>query len=155
MRIHLVSVGQKLDRWVNDAYQEYAKRLPSECALNLIEIPAGKRGKNTDIQRVVAQEGRKALAAVPQNSFLIALEVLGKSWDTPALARELDQWRAGGQDVALLIGGPEGLSEECKLAAKKHWSLSPLTLPHPLVRVIVAEQLYRAWSILSNHPYHR
>lgn len=155
MRIHLLAVGHKLDPWVNDAYTEYAKRMPSDCALNLVEIAANKRTKNTDLKRAVLQEGQRMLAAVPRNSFIIALDVLGESWDTPTLAKELESWRHQGQDIVLLVGGPEGLAPECKSIAKKHWSLSPLTLPHPLVRVIVAEQLYRAWSILAKHPYHR
>lgn len=155
MRIHLISVGQKLDSWVNEAYREYAKRLPGDCSLHLLEIPASKRGKNVDLKRAVTLEGQKMLAAIPQNSFVIALEVGGQSWDTPTLAQRLNDWRHMGQDIVLLVGGPEGLAQECKSVARQFWSLSPLTLPHPLVRVILAEQLYRAWSILVNHPYHR
>ena len=155
MRIHLLAIGQKLDSWVNQAYEEYAKRLPADCSLRLVEIPASKRGKNVDLARAVYQEGQKMMAAIPQNSFVIALEIGGQSWDTPHLAKQLDAWRHMGQDIVLLVGGPEGLAPQCKSLAKQFWSLSPLTLPHPLVRVILAEQLYRAWSILANHPYHR
>ena len=95
------------------------------------------------------------LAAIPAGSIVIALDVLGKSWSTEQLASQLDQWLASGQDVALLVGGPEGLSPACLQRADLKWSLSALTFPHPLVRIILAEQLFRAWSILSNHPYHR
>ena len=95
------------------------------------------------------------LAAIPKGCLVIALDVKGKTWSTDELSTQLDNWMAGGQDVALLVGGPEGLATSCLEAARVRWSLSPLTLPHPLVRVVVAEQLYRAWSILRNHPYHR
>ena len=95
------------------------------------------------------------LSAIPANCFIITLEIDGRPWDTQALSKQLHGWRSIGQDVALLVGGPEGLAPECQALAQQSWSLSPLTLPHPLVRVIVAEQLYRAWSILVNHPYHR
>ena len=129
--------------------------MPRECALKLIEISPGKRGKNADIARAMRDEGQRMLAAIPKGARVIALEVTGKTWSTEDLSKQLDQWLAGGQDIALLVGGPEGLSEEARAAAHQQWSLSALTLPHPLVRVLLAEQLYRAWSLLNNHPYHR
>ena len=155
MQIHLIAVGEKMPRWVQEGYSEYAKRLPAECALRLVEIPAGKRGKNTDIARAVRDESKRTLAAVPKGATVVALEVGGRSWSTAQLARQLGDWMGRGQDLALLVGGPDGLGEAARQAARQHWSLSPLTLPHPLVRVVLAEQLYRAWSILRNHPYHR
>ena len=155
MKIHLIAVGEKMPRWIQEGYEDYAKRLPGECSLKLVEIPARHRGKNADTARITRQEGQAMLDAVPKNCRVIALDVKGKAWSTPQLSQQLEQWMNGGQDVALLIGGPEGLSAECLAAAQGRWSLSELTLPHPLVRVLVAEQLYRAWSILRNHPYHR
>jgi 23S rRNA (pseudouridine1915-N3)-methyltransferase len=155
MNIHLIAVGDKMPRWVQEGYQEYARRLPPECALKLTEISARHRGKNADIVRITRDEGRQMLEAIPKGSRVIALEVSGRSWSTEDLSRQLENWMAGGQDIALLVGGPEGLAAECRARADQLWSLSPLTLPHPLVRVVVAEQLYRAWSILRNHPYHR
>lgn len=141
--------------WVNKGYNEYAKRLIADCRLKLIEIAPGKRGKNADLARIKREEGNKLLANIPKGCLVVALEVQGRSWSTEALSQQLDNWLHGGQDVALLIGGPEGLSDACVARADMKWSLSPLTLPHPLVRVLLSEQLYRAYSILKNHPYHR
>ena len=155
MKIHLIAIGDKMPRWVQDGYGEYAGRMPPECRLQLVEISARHRGKNADIARITRDEGRTMLDAIPRDSRVIALEVKGRTWSTEDLARQLENWMASGQDVSLLVGGPEGLSTECRERADQQWSLSPLTLPHPLVRVVVAEQLYRAWSILRNHPYHR
>lgn len=155
MHIHLIAVGEKMPGWVQQGYQEYAKRLPRECALRLVEIAPGRRGKNADIARALRDEGQRMLAAIPKEARVIALEVGGRAWSTEQLAAQLQDWMAGGQEVALLVGGPEGLSEEARALARQQWSLSPLTLPHPLVRVLLSEQIYRAWSILRNHPYHR
>jgi 23S rRNA (pseudouridine1915-N3)-methyltransferase len=155
MKIRLIAVGEKMPRWVQEGYGEYARRLPAECALELVEIGAGQRRKNADIARILRDEGRRMLEAVPRGSRLVALDVKGRAWSTEQLSAQLDRWMAGGRDLALLVGGPEGLSPECLEAAEQRWSLSPLTLPHPLVRVVVAEALYRAWSLSRNHPYHR
>ena len=155
MNIHLLAVGNKMPDWVNKGYNEYAKRLNDDVRLKLVEISPGKRGKNADLPRIKKQEGEKILAAIPKGSLVVALEVQGRSWSTEELSQQLDNWLHGGQDVALLVGGPEGLSEACVSRADVKWSLSPLTLPHPLVRVLLSEQLYRAYSILKNHPYHR
>ena len=155
MNIHLIAIGDKMPRWVAEGFQEYVRRLPPECSLKLREISARHRGKNADINRITRDEGRAMLGAIPKGSRTIALEVKGRSWSTADLAVQLQNWMASGQDVALLVGGPEGLAPECRERADQLWSLSPLTLPHPLVRVVIAEQLYRAWSILNNHPYHR
>ena len=141
--------------WVEKGYAEYAGRLPRECALHLLEIPAGKRGSHGDLARIVRAEGERLLAAVPTGSHLIALDERGQEWNTVELAEQLSGWLQEGRDVSLLIGGPDGLDAACRERAERRWSLSRLTLPHPLVRVIVAEQLYRAWSLLRNHPYHR
>lgn len=155
MNIHLLAVGNKMPDWINKGYQEYARRLQSDCQLKLTEITPGKRSKNVDLSRIKKAEGERILAAIPRGSLVVALEVQGQSWSTQELSRQLDIWMHGGQDVALLVGGPEGLSEACVNRADVKWSLSPLTLPHPLVRVLLSEQIYRAYSILKNHPYHR
>ncbi|MFM1892039.1 MAG: rRNA (pseudouridine1915-N3)-methyltransferase [Pseudomonadota bacterium] len=155
MNIHLLAVGEKMPRWVREGFDEFAKRLPPECALRLQEITPGRRGKGADLARAMREEGERMLAAVPKGARVIALEVEGRAWSTEQLAESLAGWLAGGQDLALLVGGPEGLAPACRARADERWSLSPLTLPHMLVRIVVAEQLYRAWSILHNHPYHR
>ncbi|MCC5852454.1 MAG: 23S rRNA (pseudouridine(1915)-N(3))-methyltransferase RlmH [Alkalimonas sp.] len=155
MKLLLIAVGSKMPAWVQTAYQEYARRFPRDLPLELIEIPAQKRGKNADIKRILQQEGEKMLAAVPKGARIVTLEVTGKAWDSPTLASQLSQWQLDGRDVCLLVGGPEGLAPECIAASEAKWSLSALTLPHPLVRVVLAESLYRAWSICTNHPYHR
>ena len=154
MRIRLIAVGERMPGWVSAGYREYAHRLPRECALTLKEVPLPKRGKRPDRARLRAQEGDKLLAAA-QGCRIIALDAGGQAPDSAGLARWLEDWLAGGRDVALLVGGPDGLAPDCLQAAERRWSLSPLTLPHPLVRVVVAEQLYRAWSLINNHPYHR
>lgn len=141
--------------WVNQAYADFAKRLPHECSLHLHEIEAGKRGKNSDITRLVNAEGERMLAVVPKNALCIALDVKGKQWSSRQLAQSLTAWMADGRDVALLVGGADGLASQCVARASLSWSLSKLTLPHMLVRVVLAEQLYRAWSISRGLPYHR
>lgn len=155
MRIHLIAVGTRMPRWVTEGYQEFAKRLPDECRLNLVEIDSGKRGKGADIQRAIRQEGENMLAAIPKDCQVIALDVGGKEWSTQQLCAELKSWLQSGRDVSLLVGGPDGLAESCLTRADRVWSLSQLTLPHAMVRIVLAEQLYRAWSMLHNHPYHR
>ncbi|HDX0970015.1 TPA: 23S rRNA (pseudouridine(1915)-N(3))-methyltransferase RlmH [Pasteurella multocida] len=153
MKIQLIAVGTKMPNWVTTGFEEYQRRFPKEMPFELIEIPAGKRGKNADIKRILEQEGKAMLAACGK-SRIVTLDIPGKPWTTEQLATQLEVWKNDGRDLSLLIGGPEGLSAECK-AAEQSWSLSPLTLPHPLVRVVVAESLYRAWSVTMNHPYHR
>ncbi len=141
--------------WIQAGYEEYAKRMPRECELSLKEISPGKRVKNSDVERIVKEEGERMLAAIDRDMHIVTLDMPGKAWTTIELSNALARWLSGGQNVALLVGGPEGLCSGVKQRAHESWSLSKLTLPHPLVRVIVAEQIYRAWSILQNHPYHR
>jgi 23S rRNA (pseudouridine1915-N3)-methyltransferase len=155
MRIHLIAVGTRMPAWVTQGYQDYAKRLPRECSLQLVEIPLGQRGKTRTAAQSRAEEGRQMLAALPKDCLVIALDVQGQAWSTETLADRLQQWLGSGRDVALLVGGPDGLSEDCLERAERRWSLSALTYPHALVRVIVAEQLYRAWTLSTGHPYHR
>lgn len=155
MKIHLLAIGVRMPDWVKTAYAEYAVRLPRECMLNLLEIAAGQRGPHADVARIVRTEGERLLAAVPAGSRLIALDERGQQWSTAELAERLANWLREGRDLSLLVGGPDGLDAACRNRAEGLWSLSRLTLPHPLVRVVVAEQLYRAWSLLHHHPYHR
>ncbi|MBS3832204.1 23S rRNA (pseudouridine(1915)-N(3))-methyltransferase RlmH [Proteus mirabilis] len=155
MKLQLIAVGTKMPDWIQTGFMDYLNRFPKDMPLELIEIPAGKRGKNADIKRILEKEGEQMLAAVGKGNRIVALDIPGARWDTPKLAEQLDRWKLDGRNVSLLIGGPEGLAPACKAAAEQSWSLSPLTMPHPLVRVVVAESLYRAWSITTNHPYHR
>ncbi|NQZ09951.1 MAG: 23S rRNA (pseudouridine(1915)-N(3))-methyltransferase RlmH [Algicola sp.] len=155
MKIQLVAVGSKMPDWVQKGYLEYERRFPKDFSLELCEIGAGKRGKNADIKRILQLEGEKTLAAIPKGNRIVTLEVTGKPWTTGQLAKNLESWQMDGRNVSLLVGGPEGLAPSCIAASEQKWSLSNLTLPHPLVRIVVAESLYRAWSINNNHPYHR
>jgi len=155
VKLQLVAVGTKMPDWVQSGFMEYLRRFPKDMPLELVEVPAGKRGKNADIRRILDKEGELMLAAMGKGNRVVTLDIPGQPWETPHLATQLERWKQDGRDVSLLIGGPEGLSPACKAAAEQSWSLSALTLPHPLVRVLVAESLYRAWSITANHPYHR
>ena len=155
MRICLLAVGQKMPGWVDEGFREYASRLRGDVKLELKEIPAARRTRNAQTRRMMQEEGERLLAAVPARAICVALDVTGRRSTTEALAEKLRDWMASGRDVAMLVGGPDGLSEDCLAAADARISLSDLTFPHPLVRVILAEQLYRAHSIVHNHPYHR
>lgn len=152
MRITLLAVGKKMPSWIDAGYQEYARRLTGPVRLELQEVAQIKEGSGTVVRD---KEGQKLIQSIPRNNKIVALDVKGESWDTPTLAKQLENWKGGGQDVCLLIGGPEGLSADCLANASQRWSLSNLTFPHPLVRLLVVEQLYRAESILNGHPYHR
>lgn len=155
MRIRLIAVGTKMPDWVEQGYGEYAKRLPRDCTVELVELPLGPRGKSSSTAVAMEREGQAMMAAIGKGDRVIALDVKGKAWSTEQLARNLDEWRMSGANYSLLIGGPDGLAPECLALAEAKWSLSALTLPHPLVRILVIEQLYRAYSILHNHPYHK
>jgi 23S rRNA (pseudouridine1915-N3)-methyltransferase len=155
MQIHLIAVGTRMPAWVTQGYEEYAGRLRGSCRLVLREIPAGKRTRAADLAQVQRDEGARCLAAVPAGSRVIALERAGQMRSTEQLAQAMEGWMGEGRDVVFLVGGPEGLDKTCLDRANETWSLSALTLPHPLVRVVLAEQLYRAWSILNHLPYHR
>ena len=144
MRLRLVAVGRRVPEWAAAAYREYTTRLPPELRVELIEIPTGKR-----------DEGARILAHVPAGAHVVALDERGHAWDTRGFAAELARWRSAGAPVVLIIGGPDGLTDDCRARAAQSWSLSPLTLPHMLVRVVLAEQLYRASTLLAGHPYHR
>lgn len=124
-------------------------------ALSLREIALAKRGKNADTKRLTSIESRALYAAMPARARIIALDIKGQSWSTEKLAANLEQWMGEGRDVGFMIGGPDGIAADINRKADTRWSLGPLTLPHPLVRIVLAEQLYRAWTITRNHPYHR
>lgn len=155
MIINIIAVGKKLPAWAVNGYNEYAKRMPSDYKLNLVGIPPIKHTKVISAQQIKQKEGERILAAVPKHSLIIAMDEHGKQCDTVKLSQQLQNWRENWQSVSLLIGGAEGLSTKCLKKAQLKWSLSSLTLPHAMVRVILAEQLYRAWSIITKHPYHR
>ncbi len=141
--------------WVDAGVAEYTKRLPAEFALQLSDVPLGRRGKGLDVEQAVRKETEALLARVRPQEHVVALEVSGLRVSTEALAQRLDAIRRDGRNLVLLVGGPDGLGDACLQRADEKWSLSALTLPHPLVRIVVAEQIYRAWTLLNGHPYHR
>jgi 23S rRNA (pseudouridine1915-N3)-methyltransferase len=155
MRLTVASVGQRMPGWVADGWREYARRMPREVPLELREIPLRKRSKNADIRRLRRDEGEALLSALGGDCRLVSLDPGGRLWSTEQLAERLEAWMADGVDIGFMVGGPDGLDDACLERSHERWSLGPLTFPHPLVRVILAEQLYRAWSITRNHPYHR
>lgn len=155
MRIRILAVGGKMPSWVGQGYQEYAKRLPRELALEVVELPLGHRGKGQDTERAIRKEGDQMLAAIADTDWVVALDLNGKEWSTEALAGQLQTWQMQGRNISLLVGGPEGLDSRCLARADQCWSLSRLTLPHPLVRIFLAEQIYRAWTVTQGHPYHK
>lgn len=155
MKIRLLTITHKIPSWIQEGYEDYAKRLPPTCALELIEIAAEKRTPHADLKRLTQREGEKMLAAIKPHHRIIALHVQGTLWSTEDLVEQLTHWQQDGRHIDLLVGGPEGLAASCLQKAEQRWSLSPLTFPHILVRLIIAEQIYRAWSVLNQHPYHR
>ena len=155
MRLKVIAVGTRLPEWQQQGYREYARRMPRELGMELTEIPSPRRGKGAHSAQAIDKESERMLAALGRNDYVVALDRPGTQLDTESLAGLLETWLGAGRDVALLIGGADGLSRGCRERAQLSWSLSNLTFPHGLVRLMVAEQLYRAWSILRNHPYHR
>jgi 23S rRNA (pseudouridine1915-N3)-methyltransferase len=151
----LIAVGERAPDWVASGFSEYQKRLSHWLPLTLHEIAPGVRGKGRDTSRAIADEGARVLAALPKNTHVVALDGRGSMHSSEQLAQRLARWRQDGRDLVLLIGGPEGHASEVLAACDERWSLGPLTLPHMLVRLLVAEQLYRSCSQLVNHPYHR
>jgi len=154
MKLKLLAVGTRMPNWVDSGYQEYAKRMPPELKVELVEIPINVKGRSPANQ-AIENQGQALLRNIQSQDFVVALDVVGKSLSTEALATQLADWQMNGQNLCLLIGGPDGLSADCIQRANMRWSLSDLTLPHPLVRILLMEQLYRAWTINNNHPYHR
>lgn len=155
MRIRIIAVGTKMPAWVEAGFAEYHKRMPREITVEVKELALGNRGKNQSSSAAIADEGKRMLSAIDEKDWVIALDLTGKSWSTPNLSRELERWKMDGVNLSILIGGPDGLAKECLNRAQQKWSLSALTLPHPVVRVVLMEQLYRAETILNNHPYHK
>ena len=155
MEIHLLAIGTRMPDWVNDGYQDYARRLGRDCQLVLREIPSPRKSKSENSERVKKLEGAQLISAIPSQAHVIALDERGKNHSTKVLSEKLGNWFESHRRVALLVGGADGLSKECLAESHERWSLSAMTFPHALVRVIVAEQIYRAYSLLNNHPYHR
>ncbi len=155
MKLLIVSVGHKMPDWIAAGFKEYAKRMPREARIELVEIKPEPRttGKNT--AQIMEAEAGRILAAVPQGALHIALDERGAAWTTRQLADKMQQWLGAGRDVAFIAGGADGLHERVKNGAQQLLALSTMTLPHAMVRVLLAEQLYRAYSLLHNHPYHR
>ena len=141
--------------WVQEGYKEYIKRIGSGINVKLTELSAEKRGKSSNTEKILAKEAQRTLQAVGKDHLIVALDREGQPWSTEQLAQQISDWQRDGSNISILIGGPEGMSPELLKQANVRWSFSPLTFPHPIVRVILAEQLYRAWSILNNHPYHK
>ena len=155
MRIRLLAVGTRLPAWVGSGFAEYARRMPPHCRLELVEIVAEKRRRNDAVARLKQAEANRILGALQRGERLIALDERGRQWTSQVLSQQLDHWLASGQDIALAVGGPDGLDQRCLNRAEQRWSLSTLTLPHGLVRVVMVEQLYRAATVIDGHPYHK
>jgi 23S rRNA (pseudouridine1915-N3)-methyltransferase len=155
LKITIVTLGNKMPTWVDQAVKEYAKRLQDHVALNIIELPLIRRGKSTDLSRILDKEMMLMSAAIPPQARLIALDLKGDSFSSEQLALKIDRLQHIASHWCFLIGGPEGLSSELITRSDERWSLSMLTLPHTLVRVTLLEALYRSWSIINNHPYHK
>ena len=154
MHLYLVAVSKRLPDWIAVGQQEYLKRLPKSFAPRLIEIDP-VAGARRDVATVRSEEAARIRQAIPRGTRLVLLDEHGTQWSTVELAKKLEQWQQRGDDVALVLGGPDGHDPELKREAELLWSLSRLTLPHQLARIVVVEQLYRAWALSQNHPYHR
>jgi len=155
VKCRLIAAGTRLPDWVNSGFREYQRRLRAPLVLELHEIGLAQRRAGESPERAIQREGTDMLAVLKQDDYVVALEIAAKSMSTAQLSAWLAERMREGRPLALLIGGPDGLSPQCRARADLSWSLSPLTLPHALVRVVVAEQLYRAMSLLAGHPYHR
>jgi 23S rRNA (pseudouridine1915-N3)-methyltransferase len=155
MHIRLLAVGQRQPAWVEEAFREYAARLPRQWQFKLLPLATGQRSKVGGPDNAVASEGKKLLGQLRPSDNVVLLDESGKQYSSIELADRLADWQGDGRDVVFIIGGPDGVSEDCRARADHTWSLSRLTLPHGLARVMFAEQLYRAWTIGKGHPYHR
>jgi len=155
MHINALAIGTRMRGWVEDGVSNYPQRLRRHVEQPFQELPAARRSSGTTPEKQKQKEGELMLKALHEPAYVIALDERGKSWTSVELARQLESWLANQPRVALLIGGADGLADSCKQRADYTWSLSPLTLPHALVRVVLAEQIYRAWTLVQGHPYHR
>jgi 23S rRNA (pseudouridine1915-N3)-methyltransferase len=154
VKITLVAVGQRQPHWAEEAIDDFVKRFPPGFAVTIKQIKAETRS-GQPLERILAAEADRLRAAVPAGSVMVALDEHGQDWTTSRLAGQLGKWRDASEDVAFVIGGPDGLAPELKRTARMLLRLSSMTLPHALARLVLVEQLYRAWSLLANHPYHR
>ncbi|WP_058535312.1 23S rRNA (pseudouridine(1915)-N(3))-methyltransferase RlmH [Legionella saoudiensis] len=155
LKITVITLGNKMPDWVTQGSNDYAKRFNDGIQLKIIEIPLIRRSKSSDLTRIMEKESALIKEALPTGARIIALEIEGKSFSSEELAQKITQLQQISSHLCFLIGGPEGLSQEVLKLCNERWSLSKLTLPHPLVRIILLETLYRAWSIMNNHPYHK
>jgi 23S rRNA (pseudouridine1915-N3)-methyltransferase len=155
MRLTVLAVGTRMPAWVNQGVQTYTKRLPRHIALQFRELPAAPRMSGATPAKLRQKEGEHMLRALQGPAYVIALDERGKNWSSTDLAVQLENWMANNPNIVFMIGGADGLADSCKQRADQLWSLSPLTLPHALVRVVLAEQIYRAWTLVQGHPYHR
>lgn len=155
MKLLVVAVGTRMPAWVDAGFEEFARRMPRELPLQLVEVKAEPRTTGKTVEAMMAQEAARLEAALPARCRRVILDERGEDLTTKALAQKLEAWQSGGEDVALLVGGPDGLAPTLKASAAERLRLSSLTLPHALVRPLLAEALYRAWTVLRNHPYHR
>jgi 23S rRNA (pseudouridine1915-N3)-methyltransferase len=155
MKLNIIAVGQKMPAWITAGFDEYAKRMPREAMINLIELKPEKRATGKTAEQIKTAERDRIIAALPKDSTIWALDEHGEQLTTVALAQHFNDWQSAGRDTCFIIGGADGLHEDVKQRGNKLFALSKLTLPHGMVRVLLAEQLYRAWSITQNHPYHR
>lgn len=154
MRLRVLAIGQKMPAWVDQGVEEYARRMPREISVEWLDIPPAKRGSATR-EKYLVQEAEAIEAKLSGKDYVVALDISGKAVSTELIAERFDQWQMQGEQISIVIGGPDGLHPNILKGAKERWSLGQVTLPHPLVRVILAEQLYRAWSVQAGHPYHR
>jgi 23S rRNA (pseudouridine1915-N3)-methyltransferase len=155
LKLVIAAVGTRMPAWVGAGFAEFARRMPRELPLQLLEIKAEPRSTGKTVAAMLALEAARIEAALPARCRRVILDERGEDLSTRALAQRLEAWLAGGEDVALIVGGPDGLDPALKASAAESLRLSSLTLPHALVRPLLAEAVYRAWSLLKNHPYHR
>ncbi len=155
MHLTALAIGTRMPSWVEEGVATYTKRLPGHIVFRFQELPAAQRSSGSDVAKQKAKEGERLIKALREPGYCVALDERGKSWTSVELAGQLDNWLGNYSQVAFMIGGADGLADCCIERADRVWSLSALTLPHALVRVLLAEQIYRAWTVLQGHPYHR
>lgn len=155
MRINLIAVGKRIPAWVENSFNEYSKRLPRELSVNLVEIPPATQSGKSSTEIRINKEIKLIQSAIPKDNLVIVLDEHGKLFSSIQLAKKFEDYMQQSQDISIIIGGADGLGGNFNKSADEIWSLSKMTLPHALVRTIIIEQIYRAWTIINNHPYHR